>query len=166
MATVSFNFGTGAQGEAMGTINSVSFKPWNWTDAFRTISDTGSLAKMTDILAPLDKRTTIKVTLDKIADVYSTLAGGTVPPASRLANTAGATVFAEVNTIASKTVGETEIQLPMVARVELRLPFDADISAANVTELFLAAYGALCNDVGIPTVTTEKMRGALTPQGI
>lgn len=159
---ISFQFGTGATGTSVNK----ALLPWAYSTAFRTISDSGTLAKMTDIVAPLDKKTTLKVTLDKIANVYTTLAGGTVPLDSQLANTSGATVFAEVNTIATKTVGDVEIQLPMVGRVEVRLPFDADITEANVTTLIMAAFAALCDDAGNPVVVTEKMRGALTPIGI
>lgn len=159
---ISFQFGSGATGESV----SKTLNPWAYSDAFRIISDSGSLAKMTDIVAPLDKKTTVKVTLDKIANVYSTLAGGSVPLASQSANVTGATVFAEVNTIATKTVGDVEIQLPMVGRVEVRLPFDSDITESDVSTLIMAAFAALCDETGNPVVVTEKMRGALTPAGI
>jgi hypothetical protein len=159
---ISFNFGTGAQGTGV----TKTLKPWAYTDAFRIVSDSGTLARMTDILAPLDKQTTVKVTLDKIANVYSTLADGSVPVSAQNANTSGHTVFAELKTIATKTVGDTVIQLPMVARIELRLPDDADIAESDIDTLVLAAYAALCNSSGTPVVVTEKMRGALTPVGI
>lgn len=159
---ISFNFGAGSQGVA-GT---KAFKPWAYLAAFRIISDSGSLAKMTDIAAPLDKKTTLKVTLDKIANVYTTLAEGTVPVSAQNANTSGQTVFVELKTIATKTVGDAEIQLPMVARIELRLPNDADISESDVEALVMATYAGLCDAAGNPVVVTEKMRGALTPTGI
>lgn len=159
---ISFNFGTGAQDTGVNK----ALKPWKYTTAFRTISDSGTLARMTDILAPLDKKTTIKVTLDKIANVYSTLADGNVPVSAQSANTSGHTVFAELKTIATKTVGTDIIQLPMVARIELRLPDDADIAESDIDTLVLAAYAALCDSTGSPVVVTEKMRGALTPVGI
>lgn len=160
--SISFNFGVGAQ----GTAATKSLLPWAYATAFRIISDSGSLARMTDIVAPLDKKTTIKVTLDKIANVYTTLAEDKIPLAAQSANTSGQTVFTELKTIATKTVGGVEIQLPMVARIELRLPNDADISEADVETLVLATYASLCNTAGSPVVVTEKMRGALTPAGI
>lgn len=159
---ISFNFGVGSQ----GTAGTKAFKPWAYLAAFRIISDSGSLAKMTDIAAPLDKKTTLKVTLDKIANVYTTLAEGTVPVSAQNANTSGQTVFVELKTIATKTVGDAEIQLPMVARIELRLPNDADISESDVEALVMATYAGLCDATGNPVVVTEKMRGALTPTGI
>jgi len=159
---ISFNFGSGAT----GTAKSLSLLPWAYNTAFRNVSDNGVNARMTDILAPLDKKTSIKITLSKIANVYTTLADGTVPVAEQSSNTSGQTVFCELKTIATKTVGEATIQLPMVARIELRLPNDGDITEANVNTLVLAAYAALCNASGDPTVVTEKMRGALTPAGI
>lgn len=159
---ISFQFGSGSQ----ETPITKSMAPWSYSDAFRIISDNGSAARMTDILAPLDKKTTVKVTLEKIANVYSTLADGVVPVAEQSANTSGGTVFAELKTIATKVVGTDTIQIPMVGRIELRLPFDADITEANVESLVMATYAALCNEAGSPVVVTEKLRGALTPAGI
>lgn len=159
---ISFQYGAGSQGASVAK----SMRPWVYADAFRIISDNGSSARMADILAPLDKKTTTKVTLDKIANVYSTLADGTVPVAEQSANTSGGTVFAELKTIATKVVGTTTIQIPMVGRIELRLPFDADISESDVESLVMATYAILCDDAGLPVVVTEKIRGALTPAGI
>lgn len=159
---ISFTFGAGSQGVAV----SKDLKPWLYSAAFRTISDSGVQARMTDILAPLDKKTTIKVTLDKIANVYTTLADSTIPVAAQNANTSGHTVFVELKTIATKTVGTDVISLPMVSRLELRLPDDAEIAESDVETLVLATYAALCDATGNPVVVTEKMRGALTPVGI
>lgn len=159
---ISFNFGAGAT----GTVKTVSLAPWAYATAFRNVSDNGSVARMTDILAPLDKKTSIKISLDKIANVYNTLADGTVPVAEQSSNTSGQTVFCELKTIATKVVGEATIQLPMVARIELRLPNDKDITESDVNTLVLATYASLCDASGNPVVVTEKMRGALTPAGI
>lgn len=159
---ISFNFGAGA----VGTGVTKTLLPWNYTNAFRIISDSGSLARMTDKLAPLDKKTTAKVTLEKIANVYQTLGGGTIPVAAQSASTAGHTVFVELTTIATKLVGTVTIQLPMVSRIEIRLPDDADIAESDIDTLVMATYALLCDSAGIPTVVSEKMRGALTPVGI
>lgn len=159
---ISFNFGSGAT----GTAKTLSLLPWAYVAAFRNISDNGNVARMTDILAPLDKKTTIKVSNDKIANVYTTLADGTVPVAEQNSNTSGQTIFCELKTIATKSVGDVTVQLPMVARIELRLPNDSDISETDVNTLVLATYAALCDASGDPVVVTEKMRGALTPAGI
>lgn len=160
--SIAFNFGAGATGTAVNK----SLAPWAWLTAYRTISDTGSIARMADILAPLDKRTTIKVSLSKIANVYSTLANDTVPLDEQSSNTSGQTVFTELTTLATKTVGGKTIQLPMQGRIELRLPNDADISESDVTTLVMATFAGLCDASGSPVVVTEKMRGALTPVGI
>lgn len=157
-----FNFGTSSQNVGV----TKTLKPWNYSGAFRIISDSGTLARMTNILSPLDKVTTAKVTLDKIANVYTTLAGGTVPLAAQNASVSGHTVFVELKTIATKVVGTNTIQLPMVARLELRLPDDADIAETDIDTLVMATYGLLCDAAGLPVVVTEKMRGALTPVGI
>lgn len=160
---ISWHFGTGAQGTAV----SKSLLPWAYSSAFRIMTDNGQLARMSDIKAPLDKKTTVKITLDKIANVYSTLADNSVPLACQSANVTGATVFAELKTITTKTLTDgTVIQLPMVGRIELRLPNDADIAESDIESLVLATYAALCDDAGSPVVVTEKIRGALTPAGI
>lgn len=159
---ISFNFGSGAT----GTAKALSMPPWNYTTAFRNVSDNGSVARMTDILASLDKRTVVKLSVDKIANVYTTLADGTVPIAEQSSNTSGQTVFCELKTIATKTVGEQTVQLPMVSRIELRIPNDSTIAESDINTLVLATYAALCDATGSPVVVTEKMRGALTPAGI
>lgn len=159
---ISFNFGSGAT----GTAKTLSLLPWAYATAFRNVSDNGSIARMTDILAPLDKKTSIKITLDKIANVYTTLADGAVPVSAQSANTSGQTVFCELKTIATKVVDTNTIQLPMVARIELRIPNDADIAESDINTLVLATYAALCDAAGNPVVVSEKMRGALTPAGI
>jgi len=159
---ISFNFGTGAT----GTAKSLSLLPWAYTTAFRNVSDNGSVARMTDILTPLDKKTSVKITLDKIANVYTTLADGAVPVSEQSSNTSGQTVFCELKTVATKTVGDATVQLPMVARIELRIPNDSAIAESDINTLVLATYAALCDASGNPVVVTEKMRGALTPAGI
>lgn len=163
---ISFHFGTGATGVA----KTAPLNPWAYSSAFRIISDNGSIARMTDILAPLDMKTTVKVTLDKIANVYNTLADGTIPISEQNSNTSGQTVFCELKTIATKPSLDPlkirDIQLPMVARIELRLPNDASITEADVERLVMATWASLCDATGTSTVVSEKMRGALTPVGI
>lgn len=159
---ISFTFGASSQGVAVNK----PLKPWNYSTAFRIVSDSGALARMTDIQSPLDKLTTAKVTLEKIANVYTTLAGGTVPLAAQNANVSGHTVFVELKTIATKVVGLITVQLPIVSRIEIRLPDDADIAESDIDTLVMATYGLLCDSTGLPVVVTEKMRGALTPAGI
>lgn len=159
---ISFNFGAGAT----GTAKTLSLLPWAYTTAFRNVSDNGSVARMTDILTPLDKKISVKITLDKIANVYTTLADGVVPVAEQSSNTSGQTVFCELKTVATKTVGDVTVQLPMVARIELRIPNDSAIAESDINTLVLATYASLCDATGNPVVVTEKMRGALTPAGI
>lgn len=158
---LTFNFGA-----ATGTGKTLTLLPWAYTTAFRNVSDNGVVARMTDILAPLDKKTSIKITLDKIANVYSTLVDGSVPVAEQSSNVSGQTVFCELKTIATRTEGDATIQVPFVCRIELRLPNDSNIAEADINTLILATYAGLCDAAGNPVVVTEKMRGALTPAGI
>lgn len=160
---ISFQFGATAQEETPVTKN---LYPWDYATAIRVISDNGSIARMTDIVAPLDMKTSIKISLANIANVYSTLADGTVPTANQSANVTGSTVFCELKTIATKVVDSVTIQIPLVSRLELRIPNDAEIAEADIVTLVMATFAALCDNSGAPVVVTEKMRGALTPAGI
>lgn len=157
---IAFQFGA-----AFGADVTKTLSPWKYTDAIRVVQDNGSLVKLTDILAPLDKQTTIKLTNTRIANVYQTLADGNVPVAEQSSNTSGQSIFCELKTVATKDgpIAGTTIQLPMVARVELRLPNDAEITEADVTKMVMTAFAGLCDESGEPTVVTEKMRGALAP---
>lgn len=162
---LSTNYGSGAQAsEAV----SLSLYPWQYTDAFRTSSDNGSSSRITDIVGPLDKPTSIKTVVTRIANVYQTLAGGSIPIANQSLNVTGQTTFCELTTILSKAATETspETMYPVQARVELRLPNTAELTETDVLNLTLAAFAGLCDDKGIPVVITERMRGALTPAGI
>lgn len=159
---ISFQFGSGSQDTPVNK----ALAPWKYADAFRVITDNGSLARMGDIKSPLDMQTTVKLTNTKIANVYTTLADGNIPVEAQNANTSGHTVFVELKTIATKVVGTNTIQLPMVSRIELRLPDDAEIAEADITTLVMATFAALCDSTGTPVVVTEKMRGSLTPAGI
>jgi len=159
---ISFNFGSGTQGAGV----TKTLAPWAYATAFRITADNGSAAQMTDIVAPLDKKTTAKVTLTKIANVYQTLANNEIPVANQSGNTSGGTIFAELKTIATKTVGAQEVMIPLVGRIELRIPNDADIAESDIEKLVMATYGLLCDATGSPVVVAEKLRGALTPAGI
>lgn len=137
--------------------------------AFRVISDTGSSVKLTDILSPLDKRTTIKYVLSKIADVYKTLGGDSVPVSERSSNPTGQTLFTELTTILTRpnpAVSNSIIQVPVQARIELRLPNDGQLADADVNDLIEKLISTLTDTDGSPRVCSELLRGALVPAGI
>lgn len=160
---ISFNFGAGSTDTPVNK----ALAPWKYADAIRTMSESSELAKMADILSPLDLQTIFKISNSRIANVYNTLAGGSVPVAEQSANTSGQSIFCELKTTCTRTEAVTSrrIQLPMVARIELRLPNDAAITEADITTLVMQAFACLCDEAGDPVVVTEKMRGALAPQG-
>lgn len=142
---------------------------WAWSSAFRVTSDTGTAVKLTDILSPLDKRTTIKLALSKIANVYTTLGGDSVPVTERSSNVTGQTLFTELTTILTRpnpTIAGGIIQVPVQARIELRLPNDGELTATDVEDLIVACHSALLDDAGNNLVISEKLRGALVPPGI
>lgn len=157
---IAFQFGS-----AFNTPVNKSLAPWKYDTAVRVVQNQGSLVKLTDILAPLDKQTSMKLTSTRIANVYNTLADGSVPVAEQSSNTSGTSVFVELKTVATRAgaVEDTTVQLPMVARIELRLPNDAEIAEADITTLVMATFALLCDDAGAPVVVTQKMRGALAP---
>lgn len=160
----STTFGSGAR-----VIDAVTgTTKWNWS-AFRTIADTGTSAKVTDILSPLDKRTTIKYALSKIANVYSTLGGDSVPVSERSSNPSGQTLFVELSTIltrANPVVANGIIQVPVQSRIELRVPNDGELTDDVIEEFMSATFDALKNGDGELVITAEKLRGALVPSGI
>lgn len=160
--TILTNFGAGSQGTAVPK----NLKPWNYATTFRVISDNGSVARMTDILSPLDLPTTLKVTSDSIANVYSTIGGGIVPLAQQSLNVTGKTTMCELTTFLTKSDGITTKIIPVQARIITRTLNDADLTPALVEECVMAAFAGLADSTGVNTVLSEKMRGALTPAGI
>jgi len=131
--------------------------------AWKVVQDDGSLVKVTNVLAPLDKPMTLKITNTRIANVYNTLAKGSIPLGNQSTNTSGQSIFVELSTIASKVQDAQTVLVPVVARVELRLPNDGDLSEHNCIELIRLALGAFVNPNGTPGITAS-MRGVLFPE--
>lgn len=146
-------------GSAFGTAVNKSLLPWTLA-ALKVTQDDGSLVKVTNVLSPLDKQSSIKIANTRIANVYNTLAKGSIPIGNQAANTTGQAIFVELNATASKVVGSDTILLPMIARIELKLPNDGELTNGNVEQLLLATYAALCDAVGTMRAT-EIMRGVL-----
>lgn len=159
---ISFQFGS-----AFNTAVSKNLLPWNYASAVRVKSESGSMARLSDILSPLDKQVDIKLTNTKIANVYTTLAEGVVPVDNQAPNVSGQTIFVELKAFATYTDSLSKtIVLPFVSRIELRIPNNSEITDANVETLILATYASLCDHTGAVTVVSEKMRGALAPSEI
>lgn len=159
----SFTFGNGA------VVTEPDGSPhWDYAAGFRAIAESSSSAKLTDILAPLDKRTTIKYALSKIANVYTTLGGDSVPVSERSSNPTGQTLFCELTTILTKPNAAANgiIQVPIQTRIELRVPNDADITDDVIQELLALTSAGLRDSDGTPRITTEMLRGALVPADI
>lgn len=159
----SFTFGTGA---VVTELN--GSEHWDYAAGFRAIAESSNSAKLTDILAPLDKRTTIKYALSKIANVYSTLGGDSVPVSERSSNPTGQTLFCELTTIMTKpnAANNGVIQVPIQTRIELRVPNDGDLTDANIEELLALTFAGLRDSNGVTRITTEMLRGALVPADI
>ena len=127
----------------------------------KKVQDDGNLIRVSDIVSPLDRQAQFKITNTKIANVYNTLAKGTIPVGNMSTNTSGQAIFVELSVIASRAVsGQPDVLVPMVARIELKLPNDSDLTDAKVQELLNTAYAALCDPSAVLKVT-DKMRGAL-----
>jgi hypothetical protein len=130
--------------------------------SLKVVNDSGSLIKLANVSSPLDKQATLKISNTRIANVYQTLAKGSIPLQNQSPNTSGQSIFIELAVTGSRTVTSGTILVPMVARVELRIPNDADINDADLKALTLLTVGALCKTDGTFRVT-EMMRGVLPP---
>jgi len=147
-------------GSAFGASVNVGVLPW-LTTALKEIQDDGNLIKVADVLSPLDRQAVIKITNTRIANVYQTLAKGVIPIGNQSANVSGQSIFCELTATASRTVtGAPDILVPVVSRIELRLPNDAELDDTVAKQLLLANYAALC-DANAVLKITDKMRGSL-----
>jgi hypothetical protein len=164
--SLNWNFGTGAVSETASTL---SYYPWEYDDAMRVKSTTPNQAKLTDILSPLDKTTELKISTESIANVYSTLASYKIPVAAQSANQTGTSVFVQLRTTVDydMTVGSTttNIQLPLEARLQIRVPNDAELVDAEITKLVGHLYSSICESDGTTRIG-EIIRGGLVPKEI
>jgi hypothetical protein len=124
--------------------------------------NTGQLVKLVDTQSPLDNPATLKIANTRIANVYTTLAKGVIPVGAQALNTTGQTVFCELTMTASSTTGDTTVSLPIVSRIELRLPNHPDVTNAVVAKVLEATIAGLCGSNGSLRVT-DVMRGILVP---
>lgn len=164
--SINWNYGSGAKAAVALTL---SYYPWMYNDAIRTTSVAPTLAKFTDILAPLDKPTEIKISTETIANVYSTLTGQKIPVSEQSSNTSGSSVFVQLRTIANytKTVGTTDsvVQLPLEGRIQLRVPNDVELSNDELDKLLGDTIACLRKQDGTSRVN-EILRGSLVPKEI
>lgn len=164
--SITWNLGSGAQAATPVTL---SYRPWMYDDAFRVTSSAPTLAKMTDILAPLDKPTEIKISTETIANVYSTLANSKIPVSEQNSNTSGTSVFVQLRTVATyvKTVGTTssEVQLPLEARLQIRIPNDVELTNTVLDEVLGQLIACVRKQDGSSRLN-EITRGSLVPKEI
>lgn len=164
--SLKWNYGTGAQSSTASTL---SYYPWMYNDAIRTTQVTPTLAKFTDILAPLDKPVEIKISTETIANVYTTLANSKVPVSEQNSNTSGSSVFVQLRTTADyvRTVGTTEsnVQLPVEARLQIRVPNDAELTNDELDKLLGALIACIRKQDGSSRLG-EILRGSLVPKEI
>lgn len=163
---LSFNLGTGAT----GTPVNFAVAPWDYDDAIRVTSEAPTLVKMNDILSPIDLPTEVKISVEKIANVYTTLGGGRIPVAEQSSNTSGVTIFVEVKTVGTYDRSATDptlgrIQVPMVGRLEFRLPNDVNIGSTAEATLLSTVIASICDSAGALRLD-EIRRGALVPKEI
>lgn len=164
--SITWNYGSGAQAAVASTL---SYYPWMYNDAIRATQVTPTLAKFTDILAPLDKPTEIKISTETIANVYSTLANSKIPVSEQNSNTSGSSVFVQLRTVANytRTVGTTStiVQLPVEARLQLRVPNDAELTNDELDKLLGAVVASVRKQDGTSRLG-EILRGSLVPKEI
>jgi len=147
---------------------------WNYTSvpvyglkrsAFVTSEDSGTLVKLSDVLSPLDKPTSLKITNTRIANVYNTLAKGTVPLGNQAQNTSGQAIFSEATITASEVVDGKTVIVPIVARVEIRVPNYGSITDGIINSAMLIALAGTRSDDGSTSIVSQQMRGILYPGG-
>lgn len=164
--SIIWNLGSGSQAVTPSTL---SYHPWIYDAAFRVTSNAPTLAKITDILAPLDKPTEIKISTETIANVYSTLANSKIPVSEQNSNTSGTSVFVQLRTVAQyvKTVGTTSsvVQLPLEGRLQIRIPNDSELTNAVLDEFLGQLIACLRSSDGTSRLN-EIARGSLVPKEI
>jgi len=164
--SLNWNFGVGAQ---FATPSNLAYNPWLYADSIRVTSDAPTQVKFTDILAPLDKPTELKISVEPIANVYSTLTNNRVPVTSQSANTSGTSVFVQLRTMVDydKVLGTdtTNVQLPLEARIQIRVPNDAQLTSVELNKLVASTFAVLCSENGSSRLG-EILRGGLVPKGI
>lgn len=161
---ITFHFGVGSQSST--TVNKV-VSPWLYTAAFRATMNQPGRARMIDIKTDLDKPTSLVLTNEKINNVYTTLTSVAVPAVNQSMNTEGTTVRAELRTIATKIgANDAVLHLPLECDIRVRIPNDAELTAADIDTLVCACYGAICDATGTNMVLSDLARGALTPAGV
>lgn len=148
-------------GAAFNTGVAKTLLPWIPT-GLQITQDDGTLVKASDVASPLDRQATVKVTNTRIANVYNTLARGSIPLGNQGSNVSGQSLFVELNVVASKVVGTQVVHLPMVSRIEVRLPNDGDLTNADITSLILANFAVMHNSAG-SLQAINMMRGVMLP---
>lgn len=159
---IQFNFGSGAQGTPVNK----AVSPWSYVAAFRATQNQSGRARMIDIKTDLDKPTSLVITNEKIANVYTTLASVAVPVDNQSLNVEGTTVRVELRTIATKADGTKTVHLPLECDIRVRIPNDAELTAGDMDTLVSAAYAGLLDASGQNKVLSDLARGALTPAGV
>lgn len=159
---IQFNFGTGARGTAVNK----PVSPWSYVAAFRATQNQSGRARMIDIKTDLDKPTSLVITNEKIANVYTTLTSVAVPVNNQSLNVEGTTIRVELRTIATKADGPKTIHLPLECDIRVRIPNDAELTAADMDTLVSSAYAGLLDASGTNMVLSDLARGALTPAGV
>lgn len=149
-------------GAAFAASSNVAMLPW-LTTSLKVQENNGNLVRVSDVLSPLDRQAWVKFTNTRIANVYNTLAKGSIPLGNQATNTTGQSIFTELTVAASETVGTDLIISPAVARIELRLPNNTSLTDALVTQLLNAAYCAMCTPATTTIRATSMMRGVLYP---
>lgn len=149
-------------GAAFAGASNLPVLPWLAT-SLKVMENDGSLMKLSDVFSPLDRQAVVKITNTRIANVYNTLAKGSIPIGNQAVNTTGQSIFCELSATASEDVGGTLILSPMVARIELRLPNNGSLTDALAATLLQATYTAMCTPATKDLRALAMMRGVLYP---
>lgn len=114
--------------------------------------------------SPVDQQESIRVQASEIADVYK---GTAIDPSAYAPSRQGISVLAQVNDILRVTdsVDTTyQVDLPISCHIVVKIPKNANITAANVQTVVGRAVGLLFNTNDDTTSRIAAlMRGACTP---
>lgn len=147
---------TGTNGTAQAGITPLTFamNPVNFTADFKIIEDGPGKVIYTDLTAPLDQPSTIRIAQQNKANVY---AGTSIDPSVYAASKSGTDTIVELREVWRETdsVDTTyQVDLPMRGALTLSIPNASQISAAMVETFAKRLVAAALYAQGVQTPST------------
>lgn len=117
--------------------------------------------------SPVDQQETIRVQATEITDVYK---GTTIDPSAYAGSRKGISIVTQVNDVlrvTESTDATYQVDLPISAHIVVKVPLNANITAAHVQTVIGRALALFynSNDTTDGRIGT-LLRGAMTPAGV